>query len=46
MDEQEEWKNVNNEEGRKNYRRLKEWAEESPDKTKKEYFESICDEGK
>jgi hypothetical protein len=37
MDERRKWKNVNNEEGMKNYRRCKK------DKAKKEYLESICD---
>ena len=35
MDEQRKWKNVNNEEGMKNYRRRKK------NKAKKEYLESI-----
>jgi hypothetical protein len=38
MDEQRKWKNVNNEEGMKNYRRRKK------DKAKKKYLESVCDE--
>jgi hypothetical protein len=39
MDDRRKWKNVNNEEGRKNYRGLK----RAMDNAKKEYLESICD---
>jgi hypothetical protein len=44
MDEQRKWKNVNNKEGRKNYRRLRNELKRATDNTKKEYLESICDE--
>jgi hypothetical protein len=44
MDERRKWKNVNNEEGRKNYRRLKNELKRATDNAKKEYLESICDE--
>jgi uncharacterized membrane-anchored protein len=44
MDERRKWKNVNNEEGRKNYRRLKIELKRATDNAKKEYLESICDE--
>jgi hypothetical protein len=44
MDERRWWKNVNNEERRKNYRRLRNDLKRATDKTKKEYLESICDE--
>jgi hypothetical protein len=44
MDEQRKWKNVNNEEGRKNYRRLRNELKRATDNAKKEYLESICDE--
>jgi hypothetical protein len=38
-----EMKNVNNKEGRKNYRRLRKELKRATDKAKKEYLESICD---
>jgi hypothetical protein len=44
MDERRKWKNVNNEEGRKNYRRLRNKLKRATDNAKKEYLESICDE--
>jgi uncharacterized membrane-anchored protein len=44
MDERRKWKNVNNEEGRKNYRRLSNELKRATDNAKKEYLESICDE--
>jgi type I site-specific restriction endonuclease len=44
MDERRKWKNVNNEEGRKNYRRLRNELKRATDKAKKEYIESMCDE--
>jgi hypothetical protein len=40
MDERREWKNVNTEEGRKNYRRLR----NNTDNAKKEYLENTCNE--
>jgi hypothetical protein len=43
MDEQRKWKNVNNEEGRKNYGRLRNELKRVTDNAKKEYMESICD---
>jgi hypothetical protein len=42
MDQQRKWKNVNNEEGRKNYRRLRNELKRATDNVKKEYLESIC----
>jgi hypothetical protein len=39
MDERRNWKHVNNEEGRKNYRRLRNELKRATDNT-----ESICDE--
>jgi hypothetical protein len=44
MDERRKWKNVNNEEGRKNYRRLRNKLKRAMDNAKKEYLDSICDE--
>jgi hypothetical protein len=44
MDEQRKWKNVNNEEGRKNYRRLRNELKGATDNAKKESLESMCDE--
>jgi hypothetical protein len=44
MDERRKWKNVNNEEGRKNYRRLRNKLKRATDKAKKEYLEKICNE--
>jgi hypothetical protein len=44
MDERRTWKKVNNEEGKKNYRRLRNKFKTATDKAKKEYLESICDE--
>jgi len=41
MDERRKWKNVNTEEGRKNYRRLKNEVKWATDNAKKEYFENI-----
>jgi hypothetical protein len=42
MDELRNWKNVNNEEGRKNYRRLRKKFKRAMYNAKKEYLESIC----
>ena len=44
MDERRKWKNVNTEEGRKNYRRLRSGLERATDNAKKEYLENICNE--
>jgi hypothetical protein len=44
MDERRKWKSVNNEEGRKNYRRLNSELRRATDKAKMEYLESKCDE--
>jgi hypothetical protein len=43
MDERRDWKNVNNDEGRKNYRTLRNELKRATDNAKKEYLESICD---
>jgi hypothetical protein len=43
MDERRQWKNVNNEEGRKNYKRLRNEVKRATDKCKKEYLDKICD---
>jgi hypothetical protein len=40
MDERRKWKNVNTEEGRKNYRRLRNELK----RAKREYLENICKE--
>jgi hypothetical protein len=44
MDERMKWKNVNNDEGRKNYRRMRNELKRATDNAKKKYPESICDE--
>jgi len=44
MDERRKWKNVNTEEGRKNYRRLRNELKRATDNAKKEYLEKICNE--
>jgi hypothetical protein len=44
MDERRKCKNVNIEEGRKNYRRLRNELKRATDDTKKEYLENICNE--
>jgi len=36
------WKNVNTEEGRKNYQRLRNKLKRATDNAKKEYLENIC----
>ena len=41
-DERRKWKNVNTEEGRKNYRRLRNKLKRATDNAKKEYLENIC----
>jgi hypothetical protein len=43
MDEQRKLKNVNNEKGRKNYRKLRNELKRAMDNAKKEYLDSICD---
>jgi hypothetical protein len=43
-DEQRIWKNVNNEEGRRNYRRLRNELKRATGNARKEYVESICEE--
>jgi len=44
IDERRKWKNVNNVEGKKNYRRLKNELKRATDNAKKEYLENICNE--
>jgi hypothetical protein len=44
MDKRRKWKNVNNEERRKNYRRLRNLLKRTTENAKKEYLESISDE--
>ena len=44
MDERRKWKNVNNEEGRRNYRRLRNELKRATETAKKEYLENICNE--
>jgi hypothetical protein len=44
MVERRRWKNVNNEEGRKNYRRLRNELKRATDNAKKDYLENICNE--
>jgi hypothetical protein len=44
MDERRKWKNFNTEEGRKNYRRLRNELKRATDNAKKEYLENICNE--
>jgi hypothetical protein len=41
MDERRKWKNVNNEEGRKNYRRLSNKFKRATDNAKKEFLEHM-----
>jgi len=41
MDERRKWKNVNNEEGRKNYRKLRNELKRATDNSKKEYLENM-----
>jgi len=42
MDERRKWKNVNSEEGRKNYRKLRNELKRATDDAEKEYLENIC----
>ena len=44
MDERRKWKNVNTEEGRKNYRRLRKKMKRATDNARKEYLENLCKE--
>ena len=44
MDERRKWKNVNTEEGRRNYRRLRNELKRDTEKAKKEYLENTCTE--
>jgi ribosomal protein S7 len=44
MDKQKKWKNVDNEEERNNYIRLKNELEKATDNSKKEYLDSLCDD--
>jgi hypothetical protein len=44
MDERRKWKNVNTEEDKKNYRRLRNELKRATDNAKKEYLENMCDE--
>ena len=44
MGERRKWKNVNNKEGRRNYRRLRNELKRATEMAKKEYLENICNE--
>jgi len=44
IEERRKWKNVNNEEGKKNYRRLRKELKRATDNAKKEYLENVCNE--
>ena len=44
MDERRKWKNVNTEEGRKNYRRLRNELKRATDNAKKDYLKNIRNE--
>jgi hypothetical protein len=44
MDERRKWKNINTEEGRKNYRRLRNELKGATDNAEKEYLENICND--
>jgi len=44
MDERRKWKNVNTEEGRRNYRRLSNELKRATEKAKTEYLENACTE--
>jgi len=44
MDERRKWKNVNTEEGRRNYTRLRNELKRAKEKVKKEYLENTCTE--
>jgi type I site-specific restriction endonuclease len=42
MDKRRKWKNLNNEEGRMNYRRLRNELKKTTENAKKEYIKNIC----
>jgi hypothetical protein len=44
MDESRKWKNVNNEEGRNNYRRVRNELKRVTENANMEYLENICNE--
>ena len=44
MNEQRKWKAVNNEEGRKNYRRLNNELRRTTDKAREDWWRSQCEE--
>ena len=44
MDERRKWKNVNNEEGRRIYRRLRNELKRATETARKGYLENICNE--
>jgi hypothetical protein len=44
MEERRKWKNVNTEEGRRNYRRMRNELKRATENAKKEYLENICKE--
>jgi hypothetical protein len=44
VDERRKWKNVNNEEGRRNYRRMRNELKRATEKAKNEYLENIYNE--
>jgi type I site-specific restriction endonuclease len=44
IDERRKWKNINIEEGKKNYRRLRNKLKRATDSAIKEYLENICNE--
>ena len=44
MDKRRKWKNVNTEEGRRNYRRLRNELKRATEKAKKECLENTCKE--
>jgi hypothetical protein len=44
MDERKKWKNFSTEEGRRNYRRLRNELKRAIDKAKREYLENACTE--
>jgi hypothetical protein len=43
IDKRRKWKNVNTEEGRKNYRRLRDKLKRATDNAKKKYRKNMCD---
>ena len=44
IDERRKWKNVNTDEGKNNYRRLRNKLKRATDNAKKDYLENICNE--